>query len=343
MFGFPYPPYGIQEELMASIVRACDEKRPAILESPTGTGKSLSLFCALNHWLNNYAAPSDNDTDAENCTNSDVPSWVRDFQASQLERDKRVSDDARTKTRRERTLRIAEFQFRHDSTVVSKKRPRPVGGAEFIADGGTSDTKVTGETQSSKASRQAPQIIYCSRTHSQLAQFAQEMSKVKKTNEWQVVVLGSRAQMCVHPSVAKFGSSGGSRVNDACRALREQKGCRFRQNTDHVRDVVLDRVMDVEDIRTLGQKVLGCPYYATRGAAEEADFLLLPYGSLLHADTRQQLGVSLQDNIVVFDEAHNIFDAAAGCHSALLTIEPDMSLLRRSCGVPKKVRVDARR
>ena len=35
--------------------------------------------------------------------------------------------------------------------------------------------------------------------------------------------------------------------------------------------------MDVEDIRKCGERVCGCPYYATRGAAEEADVLLMPY------------------------------------------------------------------
>eukprot|EP00397_Hematodinium_sp_SG-2012_P012153 GEMP01012316.1.p1 GENE.GEMP01012316.1~~GEMP01012316.1.p1 ORF type:complete len:774 (+),score=206.80 GEMP01012316.1:176-2497(+) len=243
----------------------------------------------------------------------------------QLAQDKRADIDKRKVMRRERTLRIAEFQFRVGSAMTSKRK-RPIDGTDFIAD--TFSAAPTAALQS-KEERQTTQIIYCSRTHSQLAQFAQEMGKVQRDNEWQVVVLGSRAQMCVNPTVSQLGrNGGGSRVNDACRALRERKGCRYQMHTDHVRDVVLDRVMDVEEIRALGEKVWGCPYYATRSAAEEADFILMPYGSLLHAETRRQLGVNVGDNIVVFDEAHNVFDATADCHSAQLSIIPDTLLLR---------------
>ena len=37
--------------------------------------------------------------------------------------------------------------------------------------------------------------------------------------------------------------------------------------------------------------------------------------SLRHEGTRDSLGLELQDNIVVFDEAHNVFDAAGDSYS----------------------------
>ena len=43
---FPYTPYDVQNELMQRIWNAIDRSEIGIFESPTGTGKSLSLLSA---------------------------------------------------------------------------------------------------------------------------------------------------------------------------------------------------------------------------------------------------------------------------------------------------------
>ena len=44
-------PYPIQVDLMRAARRAIDSGGIAVLESPTGTGKTLSLICSVLHWL----------------------------------------------------------------------------------------------------------------------------------------------------------------------------------------------------------------------------------------------------------------------------------------------------
>lgn len=46
-FGFPFQPYSIQLQLMKAIYDSIEQRKVAILESPTGTGKSLSAICAV--------------------------------------------------------------------------------------------------------------------------------------------------------------------------------------------------------------------------------------------------------------------------------------------------------
>ena len=60
-----------------------------------------------------------------------------------------------------------------------------------------------------------------------------------------------------------------------------------------VADRLLLEPLDVEELAAAGRKEGCCAYYATRGAVPDAQLLLLPYASLLHAGTRASLGVSL--------------------------------------------------
>uniref|UniRef100_A0A8D0FBY3 ATP-dependent DNA helicase DDX11 n=1 Tax=Strix occidentalis caurina TaxID=311401 RepID=A0A8D0FBY3_STROC len=53
-FPFPYTPYLIQERFMAALYSALEAGRVGIFESPTGTGKSLSLICGALSWLRDF-------------------------------------------------------------------------------------------------------------------------------------------------------------------------------------------------------------------------------------------------------------------------------------------------
>lgn len=56
---FPYRPYGSQLAFMGRVISTLDRAQReghchALLESPTGTGKSLSLLCSSLAWQQNY-------------------------------------------------------------------------------------------------------------------------------------------------------------------------------------------------------------------------------------------------------------------------------------------------
>lgn len=50
-FGFPFPPYNIQADMMRAVYEVLEGRQIGIFESPTGTGKSLTLTCAALRWL----------------------------------------------------------------------------------------------------------------------------------------------------------------------------------------------------------------------------------------------------------------------------------------------------
>ena len=50
---FPFTPYAQQYDLMAGLLECYDSSGVGVFESPTGTGKSLSVICSSMYWLRN--------------------------------------------------------------------------------------------------------------------------------------------------------------------------------------------------------------------------------------------------------------------------------------------------
>lgn len=66
---FPYEPYPVQKTYMERVITCLDDKQFGLLESPTGTGKTLALLCASLAWLekngNKIAPTSGADADIQ--------------------------------------------------------------------------------------------------------------------------------------------------------------------------------------------------------------------------------------------------------------------------------------
>ena len=48
---FPYEPYQAQTSYMEKVIECLQEKKFGLLESPTGTGKTIALLCSSIAWL----------------------------------------------------------------------------------------------------------------------------------------------------------------------------------------------------------------------------------------------------------------------------------------------------
>jgi chromosome transmission fidelity protein 1 len=190
---------------------------------------------------------------------------------------------------------------------------------------------------------QGPKIFYCSRTHSQLSQFANELKRVRfppvideeddsekqLSEELKHLTMGSRKNLCINPKVNKFNSV--TAINERCLELQKpgtavDQKCSFLPNKEteplvtQFRDRALSQIRDIEDLGSVGKEVGICPYYASRAAVPESEIITLPYPLLLQENARESLGIDLQDHIVVIDEAHNLMDAICGIYSCSITL-----------------------
>uniref|UniRef100_A0A674BNE0 ATP-dependent DNA helicase DDX11 n=1 Tax=Salmo trutta TaxID=8032 RepID=A0A674BNE0_SALTR len=350
-FPFPYKPYPIQEQFMQALYGALEHGKVGIFESPTGTGKSLSLICGALSWLRDHEEKRRQEADRllqgdggtslsissslSTTTSSTPPSssaepdWITDFVQKKAERDF-VSK-----------LKVVEYKcvyvvcggwggvfeyrvFQFDNIMTTLPQL---------------DRFCGGDDEDDLVEEHVTKIYYCSRTHSQLAQFIHEVQKSPFSPDISLVPLGSRQNMCVNEEVRRLGSV--QRINDRCMEMQKNKhdqrpkevegGKRKRgvskavcpyvgaQGLQTLRDAVLGAVRDIEQLLSLARETRSCPYYATRLAIPPAQLVVLPYQTVLHEGTRRASGVQLKGQVLIIDEAHNLSDVLSCIHSSELT------------------------
>ncbi|EEY67719.1 uncharacterized protein PITG_17950 [Phytophthora infestans T30-4] len=221
-----------------------------------------------------------------------------------------------------------------DSTAVKKKRVLPKSFAFAAKD---ADVKVKAEQldvapdQPKKKRVVPPQIFFCSRTHSQLAQVVDELKNCPVsyldspedsntyTKQLQTCVLGSKRNMCVNRKVNRDPSQ----VDEKCRLALEGSSCSFfrkRKKTNDLKRSV-PPVWDIEDLVKLAQKHRECAYFHAREALDHANIVFAPYNYLLDPTIRGAVGITLKDAIIVLDEAHNVEDTCRSSASVEVTTD----------------------
>jgi chromosome transmission fidelity protein 1 len=213
-FHHPFTPYDIQEEFMSAVYDCLEGGKVGVFESPTGTGKSLSLICGSLTWLRDHKRRTFEDGFAIDSA-SDEPAWILEHAQKQRREDA-------LQRRQELNDRIAQVKAkekrakeRHENGELRIKRQKLAADAnghdeesQFVLDdyesdedsrgagkrSGFDDTGLSAETQALMEklgfSAGAPKaeegetpdetkVFFCSRTHSQLTQFSSELGRVK--------------------------------------------------------------------------------------------------------------------------------------------------------------------
>ncbi|KAJ8028374.1 ATP-dependent DNA helicase DDX11 [Holothuria leucospilota] len=291
-FPFPFTPYSIQEDFMQSLYVTLQDGKVGIFESPTGTGKSLSLICGALTWLRDFEAhqqseldallnreqptPREDDKDANsNKTHQLEPDWLLEFDSKK----RRMEEAAQLKLKKESLERRESKLNEMRNRLKAKKRkletsPTPTKDAKLddsykktsseaedellVADYTSEDDekKVEDEEETQEEEEDTiTKIFYCSRTHSQLSQFVHEVRKSPFGEDVRLTNLGSRQNLCINPSVKKLKSL--TLINDKC--LEMQKKKKDSNKKTEVSDTKKPK-------RTTGGS--GCQFY-TQGTQEE--------------------------------------------------------------------------
>ncbi|KAJ3518949.1 hypothetical protein NM208_g14321 [Fusarium decemcellulare] len=259
-FHHPYTPYDVQEEFMKTVYNVLEtgDGQVGILESPTGTGKSLSLICASLTWLRNHKSNQlEASIQASAEAYKDEPSWL----VEQLLRRKREELVSRWEEREKRleALRLKEKaqeersrkrrRIEHSIPIRSHVKDEDED-AEWLLD--DPDDRDAGSRDAlsglSKESREVLASIGLGGPRKpeeeedlveeeiKLSQFITELRRPtfppslptslakdeeSKTEAVKLLPLSSRQRLCINPSVSRLGSV--QAINDRCAELQQPK------------------------------------------------------------------------------------------------------------------------
>lgn len=213
-FHHPFEPYDIQRQFMEAVYNCIENGKVGIFESPTGTGKSLSLICGSLTWLREHRRKSFDEAVAAIQLDDDEPEWMvehaRDARRKEA-RQMRADFEARLDAVRKREQKVRKRHTNGEPPLKRRKQTTDETPAadpdeeQFVLDDYESDDEKSqrqkGNAEYSsettklmeklgmllKDARQRPdeedhdelKIFFCSRTHSQLSQFVGELQRVK--------------------------------------------------------------------------------------------------------------------------------------------------------------------
>jgi chromosome transmission fidelity protein 1 len=130
-FSFPFEPYDIQLQFMQALYRCIDDGNIGIFESPTGTGKSLSIICASLTWLRHQQQKTFNPPQAEGDT--DEPDWMVESARKEKRQDAIYAIQAlEARLQRARDHERKAKQRYEDGRSHPKKRVRSVAASRWM-------------------------------------------------------------------------------------------------------------------------------------------------------------------------------------------------------------------
>ncbi|CAL6102593.1 Rad3-related_DNA helicase [Hexamita inflata] len=266
-FDFPFKPYESQLEVMNFIYDNIISNKNSIVESPTGTGKSLIIRAIILKYLQNQTQFVQASTQ--------IPLWI--LQQSQQLKQQQASNSRNEINDIIQSIR--QITYFPPDTVQNQ--------LNVILSSNNIDINIQEHIESLLSYQYQPQhkqVIFASKTHTQLQQFTQNLNDLTSST------LSSRDFYCIHPTkdiedIDLFCK------NTVCKHRKPENLLRILKKT-------VGRNFNREELKEIGLETSGCPYYSSRIQANLSEVVLI---------THQQLDESFNENaILVIDEAHNL-------------------------------------
>ncbi|WIA09167.1 hypothetical protein OEZ85_008578 [Tetradesmus obliquus] len=323
---FPYTPYEIQQQLMINLYEALQQKQVGLFESPTGTGKTLSIICSTLKWLEDehQALAAAAAAEAAKAAEEDaaLPDWMQNFGGNHpaAQPDHQPAQKAKQSNKQQQRRQVQLSQF-----VGELHRTRFADSVMLVAVGSRRNLCVNDE------------VLRLGEL-SQINERCLDLQRSRASSSRKAAAAAAAASTSAAASDSKGGVVGLMQQPVKQRSRQRQRqakaGCPFlaveggAAAWEEFGELVLAAPIDVEELASMGRRKKVCPYYGSRRAVPAVDVVLAPYSSVLLPEARDSLGIQLQGSVVVFDEAHNLLDAINGAHSTAVSAWQLLSVQR---------------
>ena len=313
---FPFQPYQSQLLYMEKVIEALQTGSNALLESPTGTGKTMSLLCSTLAWRQAQEAQ----LGAANTTNKSAAAIRIQYSLQQATGMSAFEDQPLVPTDEHGWARRAKFNRDRDG-FGGFASGNINSSSSSSSSNSNNNSNLASEPPRLQPRQNTSKIIYTARTHSQLSQVVKELKGTAYRPN--VCILGSRQQLCVHPKVSK---EHGTKQNRDCQTLVKARKCRYHTGVEeylsrmkistsstsnnrpesgtnanasavssfHINShsfsssqsqtkampVHQNVIQDIEELHAFGKSQQVCPYYLSRQRAN-ADIFFMPYNYLV--------------------------------------------------------------
>jgi len=181
-------------------------------------------------------------------------------------------------------------------------------------------------------------VLYFARTHKEHERVIEEVKRISRSHDVKAIALRGRREMCLLREVRDIKDY---RVClDLCKNLRSEGSCpyyvsflsSFNLCTKQLRD--RSSSLTAEDLIMFGIEHGICPYEIAKSLLREANVIACSYVYLLNKEIfgkfMRHVGTSLDDAILVLDEAHNIPELATDSMSDTISHRALVLALRES-------------
>ncbi|NMC58207.1 MAG: ATP-dependent DNA helicase, partial [Candidatus Methanofastidiosa archaeon] len=180
------------------------------------------------------------------------------------------------------------------------------------------------------AEKLGKKIVYCCRTHKQMDRVMEELMEVGKKVEVSGISIKGRNSMCLHPTIVNNDIDTAMALH-VCRLLRRENKCEFYENMKEKEDRAYEIEVSLSQKPSLSQDVVAlcieenmCPYEVVKGILQNVEVISCSYMYIFHPEIRDNflegIGATLEDVILILDEAHNLPELAINLGSDQLSI-----------------------
>ncbi|XP_075242792.1 Fanconi anemia group J protein-like [Convolutriloba macropyga] len=281
---FPFSAYPSQLSMMNKIISGLVESNNCLLESPTGSGKSLALLCSSLAWQLKMKQEYQKQSEAQ----ANESGEMEDFKVNGKFLRSKMKDSRPSKIEPPvATVQNAPVIFY--CTRTHKQIKQIISEMRKLVD--CSKVKMT---------------VLSSREHSCIFEDEDGSFETYSKNERCKRLLDSK-----EPGECSY-------YNGLQKALRDPS---VKKNKERLN--MQTNPWDIEDLIEHGRERKVCPYFLSRELQKSCEIIFCPYNYVIDPRIRSSLDVQLEESVVILDEAHNIEDVARSAGS-LSTNQDDL-------------------